>query len=130
MEPIQIGKDGLCTCHCGTKCPLGRIGSSMRCTRLELTSAGFLVEEKKEKKEKKLKKLKKFLKLFREYLGNSSEEIDHNIAFLAGYNQQRFTTDDVCHVEDKKSWNAGFEYGKSITRLEEECDKHFPRSVD
>lgn len=89
---------------------------------------------------KKEKKLKKFLKLFREYLGNRSGgmpvvtqtglDLLHNVAFLTGYNQQRFTTDDICHIEDEKSWKAGFEYGKFVTRLEMECDEYFPRSVD
>lgn len=144
MKPIQIAKDGLCTCTCATKCPLGRTGSAMRCTSLELINAGFQVEDQVEEKKlgKKEKKLNKLLKLFREYTENQSVEnslpvvtqagldLLNNVAFLTGYNQQRFTTDDICHIEDEKSWLAGFEYGKFVTRLETECDEYFPRSVD
>ncbi len=119
---MEIGKDGLCTCTCATKCPLGRTGSAMRCTRLELINAGFQVEDQVEEKKSVDNPLP--------VVTQTGLDLLHNFAFLTGYHQQRFTTDDVCHVEDKKSWKAGFEYGKFVTNLEEECDKHFPRSVD
>lgn len=45
IEPIKIGKDGRCQCHCGMTCPLGRSGMELRCTRDELQSAGIPTTE-------------------------------------------------------------------------------------
>lgn len=39
--PKKILKDGRCDCGCADKCPLGRVGSSLRCTKEELISAGI-----------------------------------------------------------------------------------------
>jgi len=44
MEEIKkvvvIGEDGRCMCSCADPCPLGRVGSSYRCTKGELEAAG------------------------------------------------------------------------------------------
>ena len=40
QPPIKIGSDGRCTCHCGMRCPLGKIGSQYRCSKEELVAAG------------------------------------------------------------------------------------------
>jgi len=37
---VIIGDDGRCECHCGNICPLGRAGSSLRCTVGELAAGG------------------------------------------------------------------------------------------
>lgn len=38
---IPLGKDGRCTCDCGTPCPLGRMGMEYRCTQVEIERAGY-----------------------------------------------------------------------------------------
>jgi oligoribonuclease len=45
VEKIKMEKDGYCSCNCSTKCPLGKTGSAMRCTRIELMAAGIPVCE-------------------------------------------------------------------------------------
>lgn len=45
----EIGRDGRCMCTCGTPCPLGKVGTTYRCTKEELESAGVeFVEQKPE----------------------------------------------------------------------------------
>ena len=34
---ITIGPDGRCQCECGDKCPLGKTGMTLRCTKQELS---------------------------------------------------------------------------------------------
>lgn len=43
IERKLIGPDGLCTCSCGDRCPLGKTGSERRCTKEELIAAGVPV---------------------------------------------------------------------------------------
>lgn len=38
--PIKIGADGRCDCSAGHRCPLGRVGSQLRCRADELRAAG------------------------------------------------------------------------------------------
>jgi len=44
-DPVEIGKDGRCTCHAGSVCPLGKAGMQFRCTREELEGAGIPTEQ-------------------------------------------------------------------------------------
>ena len=45
-----IGSDGLCYCNCGSVCPLGKTGSSHRCTSSELSGSGKIVVAESEVK--------------------------------------------------------------------------------
>ena len=36
----EIAEDGRCKCTCATPCPLGTVGTTYRCTKEELESAG------------------------------------------------------------------------------------------
>lgn len=40
ITAVGLGSDGRCLCDCATRCPLGRTGSTERCTKQELTAAG------------------------------------------------------------------------------------------
>jgi hypothetical protein len=42
-EVIRIGSDGRCLCKQSDKCPLGRAGSAVRCTKAELEAQGVHV---------------------------------------------------------------------------------------
>jgi hypothetical protein len=39
LMPIPIGLDNRCQCTCGTTCPIGKTGASVRCTADELINA-------------------------------------------------------------------------------------------
>lgn len=41
MSIILVGTDNRCLCSCGVKCVNGKVGSEARCTRSELTAAGY-----------------------------------------------------------------------------------------
>ena len=40
-DVVRVGKDGRCLCKQSDKCPLGRSGSELRCTKEELEAAGI-----------------------------------------------------------------------------------------
>ncbi len=42
--PVEIGKDGRCMCGQGDKCPLGRGGMQLKCTKAELEAAGIPIK--------------------------------------------------------------------------------------
>jgi hypothetical protein len=45
-EMILIASDGRCKCTCADHCPLGKVGTTLRCTKDELEKAGvFTVDE-------------------------------------------------------------------------------------
>jgi len=44
VDPIQIGKDGRCTCNVIFDCPLGRVGHMSRCTEAELQAESIPTE--------------------------------------------------------------------------------------
>jgi hypothetical protein len=41
-KPIKILSDGRCDCSYADKCPLGKCGSALRCTKEELQAAGIV----------------------------------------------------------------------------------------
>jgi hypothetical protein len=43
MSVILVDTKGLCFCNCATKCVLGHIGSTHRCTKEELEEEGYMV---------------------------------------------------------------------------------------
>ena len=47
----EIGKDGKCKCSCATPCPLGKRGTTYRCTKEELDEAGVSYTVEKEAEE-------------------------------------------------------------------------------
>jgi hypothetical protein len=50
MSVILIDTEGLCFCSCATKCVLGHIGSSHRCTKEALENEGYKVLQVVDKK--------------------------------------------------------------------------------
>jgi len=44
-DPISIGDDNLCRCHCGMPCPLGKTGLAVRCSADQLAKAGVPIKK-------------------------------------------------------------------------------------
>jgi hypothetical protein len=44
---VRLRADDKCACNCGDTCPLGRVGSALRCSKQELEAAGYGVTNKR-----------------------------------------------------------------------------------
>ena len=56
-------------------------------------------------------------------------ELMQDTSFMRGYHQQRFTTNNDCpgEISSPPLWQEGFNFGRLITQLENDCNQHWPR---